>query len=345
MADQDQPRRLRTWSAFGDVRRVPSEYEVVTHRLNYTYRRDRASALESNPTTPMNMWYLAYRDQSAFQLDDWDTFRDPDEMIYRKYVTTQDEQETIVEGVMEEYRQSDHDARLAPRWVRTVATLFTPLRFPYHVFQLDAAYLGSMAPSSYIQVCSAFNAADCLRRVQLVAYRTRELQRTHPEAGFASGERGIWETEPGWQATRKALERSLVAYDWGESFTAVNLVLRPTIDEVLLRQLGLVARANGDDLTWLLLENLRLDTERLLRWSTALARHAVERNPDNTPVLARWVAKWSPRADEAATALAALLAEMPEQGADGGAVTAAASAARAQALDGAGLALAATATG
>lgn len=337
MAEQQKPRRLRTWSAFGDVRRLPSEYEIVTHRLNYMARQGRVSALESNPTTPSNMWFLTYRDHSRLQADDWDAFRDPDELIYRKYVTVQDEQETVAEGILEEFRQAGHDAKLAPRWVETLATVFTPMRYPYHALQMAEAYLASVAPSSYIINCAAFGAADCLRRVTLVAYRTRELQLAHPKAGFAIGERKIWETHPHWQPARRALERALVAYDWGESLTAVNLVLRPTIDEVLLRQLGLVAEANDDELTWLLLQNLYLDTERLVRWSTALARFAVEQRPENAGVLRHWADKWVPRADEAAAGLARLLAEVPEPGRDVETVVAAARTARDQTLAAAGL--------
>src|SRR5438876_11100768 len=92
------PRRLKTWSSLGQLGRIPSEYEVVTHALNYTTRPNRTSALESNPTTAANMWYLTYRDKSPLQADDWLGFRDPDELTYRAYVTMQDEQETVVEG-------------------------------------------------------------------------------------------------------------------------------------------------------------------------------------------------------------------------------------------------------
>ncbi len=92
------PRRLKTWSSLGQLGRIPSEYEVVTHALNYTTRPNRTSALESNPTTAANMWYLTYRDKSPLQADDWLGFRDPDELTYRTYVTMQDEQETVVEG-------------------------------------------------------------------------------------------------------------------------------------------------------------------------------------------------------------------------------------------------------
>src|SRR5687768_13935610 len=100
MSTPTRPRRLRTWSALGELGRVPSDYEIVTHGLNYTFRPGRAAALESNPTAPMNMWFLTYRDKSPLQADDWDGFRDPDELTYRKYVTLQDEAETVAEKVL-----------------------------------------------------------------------------------------------------------------------------------------------------------------------------------------------------------------------------------------------------
>ena len=61
---QAPTRKLRTWSRFGQIRRVPSEYEIVTHDANYTTRKERKSALEGNPSSPVNMWYLTYRDRS-----------------------------------------------------------------------------------------------------------------------------------------------------------------------------------------------------------------------------------------------------------------------------------------
>lgn len=330
-------RRTRTWSAFGEIRRVPSEYESVTHDLNYTTRPNRAAALESNPTTPMNMWLLTYRDRSPLQADNWHGFRDPDELTYRKYVSLQSQQETVVEGVLDEFEAVQHDRSLASRWLSVLATLFTPLRYPSHALQMCAAYLGQIAPSSYITNCAAFGAADLLRRVSLVAYRTRQLQIAQPAAGFSRDERQIWETQPGWQGARRALESALVAYDWGESLAAVNLVLRPTLDEVMLRQLAAVAAANGDQLTWLLLGNLAIDADRAARWSAALARYAIEQREANAEVLGRWIERWTPRADEAAARLARMLAELPEAGQPAAGTLAAAQAARERVLDAAGV--------
>jgi len=116
---QSPARKLRTWSPFGQIRRVPSEYEIVTHDTNYTTRPGRAAALESNPTTPVNMWFLTYRDHSPLSADDWHGFRDPDELTYRKYVTMQDEQETVVEGILDEFGKVNHDASLSPQWLQT----------------------------------------------------------------------------------------------------------------------------------------------------------------------------------------------------------------------------------
>jgi toluene monooxygenase system protein E len=334
---QAPARKLRTWSGFGQIRRKPSEYEIVTHDANYTTRKNRTSALEGNPTTPINMWYLTYRDHSPLSAEDWNGFRDPDEVTYRKYVTMQDEQETVVEGVLDEFGKVNHDAALSPQWMQVLATVFTPMRYPNHVLQMLQAYLGQVAPTSYITNCAAFAAADQLRLVSLVAYRTRQLQLAHPDAGFATGERQIWETHPDWQPVRRALETALVAYDWGECLTAVNLVLRPTLSEILLRQFGIVADANHDQLTWLLLSNLAIDADRNARWSAALARYAIVQRAENAAVLRRWVQRWIPRADEAAAGLAHMLADLPEVGRDEEAIIAAAQAARDRVLSEAGV--------
>jgi toluene monooxygenase system protein E len=299
--------RRRTWSNFGDLRRMPSEYEIVTHNTNWTLRKGRASALEASPSSPANLWFLTYRDRSPLHVEDWNDFRDPDEVTYRRYVTMQDEQETVVASLLEEYSDAGHDKAHPPAWRGCLAKLFAPARYSAHAMQMAYAYLAHMAPSSYISNCAAFATADMLRRVSLTAYRTRELQRTWPKEGFGAAERTIWETEPAWQEARKALELSLIAYDWAECFCAINLVLRPSMEHVLNYQLGELARRNNDEQTWLLLSNLSLDSERCDRWTTALATFAIDRCPGNRDVFQRWVAKWAPRSDSAVAGLANLM--------------------------------------
>ncbi|MBX6166638.1 MAG: toluene hydroxylase [Thermobispora bispora] len=325
---QRKPRPRRTFSAFGDVRRMPSEYEIVTHGQNWTLRRSRISAFEQNPSSAPNLWFLTYRDKSPLRADDWDRFRDPDALIYRNYVTMQAEAEAKTGGVLEEYANVRADDRLTPGQVSLLGSLFTPSRYLVHGCQQIEAYIGYMAPSSYITNAACFATADFLRRLTLVGYRTRELQLAHPESGIGTAERRLWEQAEEWQPARKAIEKALIAYDWAEAFTALNLVIGPTLDDVLIRQLAEVSRDNGDELTWLLLSFLRDDCDRRNRWSAALGAFCLAQRPDNAEVLRRWIDRWAPIADDAALGLGRLLESRPERGRPSAEVAAGARAAR-----------------
>ena len=325
-----KPRPRRTFSAFGDVRRMPSEYEIVTHAQNWTLRQNRAATFEQNPSSVANLWFLTYRDNSPLKAENWDAYRDPDALTYKAYVNLQAEAETKVGGVLEAHAE----VVLDPGSVALLGRLFTPSRYLYHGCQQVEAYIGYMAPSSYITNAAAFSTADFLRRVTTVAYRTRELQIASPDSGIGSAERSLWEGHDGWQAARRAIEYALVSYDWGEAFTALNLVLAPTLEDVLLTQLGQVAKSNNDDLTWLLTSFLAEDARRRGRWSRALAEEAVAQRPENRAVLGKWFGRWSALADDAALGLGKILETAPGNSVQAADVAAHAKTAREQYLAG-----------
>lgn len=322
MTDQPRkPRPRRTFSAFGEVRKMPSEYEIVTHAQNWTTRDGRVSAFEQNPSSAPNLWFRTYRDNTALKAADWQQFRDPDKYTYRMYVNAQAESETKVQGILDHYADSA-DATIAPGWLQTLGLVYTPSRYPVHGFQQIQSYIGYLAPTSYITNTAALSAADFLRRVTTIAYRTRELQLANPDSGIGTDcERRYWETHPGWQPTRKAVETALVTYDWGEAFTALNLVLLPTVDDVLSRQFGDIARDNDDELTWLVQSFLDSDNQRRNRWSAAVAEFAIGQRPATADAIAKWVDKWSPVADAAAHGIATMLCESPEKAAGPDAVS------------------------
>jgi toluene monooxygenase system protein E len=327
--NSNRPRPRRTFSAFGDVRKMPSEYEIVTHGQNWTMRENRPSAFEQNPSSPANLWFLTYRDQSPLQAENWEQFREPDSLTYRMYVNAQAESESKVHGVLEEYALLGSDTTFAPGWLDLLGTLYTPSRYAVHGFQQIEAYIGYLAPTSYITNPAGLSTADFLRRNTTIAYRTRELQLAHPESGIGTDrERQHWQEHPGWQGTRKAVESALATYDWGEAFTALNLVLLPTIDDVLTRQFGEVALANGDNLSWLLQSFLDADNQRRNRWSQALAAFAIRQKPESGKAIEKWVTKWSSLADEAAAGLGSLLESLPESPRTADVVAAGARAAR-----------------
>ncbi|QGF10206.1 hypothetical protein [Bordetella holmesii] len=109
-------RKMRTFSAFGNVRRMPSEYEIVTHAQNWNARGrvpGRKNVFEQNPSSPGNLWFMTYREHSPLQTDDWDGFRDPDQIHYRAYVNLQANEQTKLDGVLDQYGDSGSDAGLS----------------------------------------------------------------------------------------------------------------------------------------------------------------------------------------------------------------------------------------
>ena len=304
----NQPERLKplkTWSHLAARRRRPSEYEIVSTNLHYTTDNPDAP-FELDPNFPMAQWFKQNRNASPLKHDDWNAFRDPDEIVYRTYNMLQDGQETYVYGLLDQFSARGHDAMLEQSWAVTLGRLYTPGRYLLHALQMGAAYLVQIAPASTISNCAAYQSADTLRWLTHFAYRTKELSKTFADVGLGVDERAHWERDPAWQGFRELVEKALVAWDWGECFTALNLVARPAVEETLLRGLGRIARRNGDTLLGLLSDAQLIDAQRHHRWAAALVKMALAQE-GNADVLAAWVAKWEPLADAAIDAYFAAL--------------------------------------
>lgn len=291
---------LKTWSHLTKRRRKPSEYEIVSTNLLW-HMRDPEQPWDVGPNSIMSDHYRKHRNQSPITHPDWDAFRDPDELVYRTYNILQDGQETYTEGLLDQHNAEGHDKGLSPEWVATLSQLYTPSRYLLHTVQMASAYLVHIAPTSTISNCAAFQAADQLRWVTNVSYRTAELKLAHPGAGFGERERELWEEQPAWQGFRELMERQLTTFDWAEAFVALNIVAKPALDEIVLRQLGLSARRQDDLLHALLTEAHLRDSERSRRWTGALVKQMFEVDA-NVPILTSWVEKWQPLAEQAVRA-------------------------------------------
>lgn len=301
----------RTWSMFGDVKRKPSPYEVVTGKFHYHFRRDPVP-FELDPDDAINQWYLRNREGSPLQVEDWEQFRDPYKLTYKDYVSTQKDRETYVNALIDQYEAAGKPALLNTGWVTTLQSLFVPLRFPLHVLQMVGLYVGQMAPSAYITNCAHFQAADEMRRIQRIAYWTKVLANNHGEhLAHTDTARQPWESEPHWQPLRQLLEELLIAYDWGEAFTALNLVVKPMVDALFNWEFASLAEENGDQFLAQLFTEFANDSRRSQDWSQALVHYAVEHDPALSGVLGGWIARWQPGAREAVNALTPLFGEAP----------------------------------
>ena len=310
---------LKTWSHLAGRRRKPSEYEIVSTNLLYN-TRPGAAPYELDPAMFMNRWYVEHRDGSGLQHPDWNSFRDPDELVYRTYTMLQDGQETYVFGLFDQFDEREHDESLDASWVADLGLVYTPTRYLFHTLQMASAYLQQMSPASTITNCAAFQAADSMRWLSHTAYRTKELSLTYPDAGFGTDERTHWEQHPAWQGFRSLMEQVLTTWDWTEAFVALNLVAKPAVEEAVLRQLGNTARHQGDMLLGMVNDAQLIDADRHRRWAGALVQ-LVSSDPANVEQLQRSIETWEPRADAAIDAFCAAMPDSPDAAAQAIAAT------------------------
>jgi toluene monooxygenase system protein E len=302
----------KTWSLLGEVRRKPSEYEVVTSKLHFHYGRQPAP-FELDPNAPINAWYLRYREGSPLQAASWEGFRDPHQLTYQIYVERQSKREAYLENLVDAFERRNHDAGLQTNWVQELDRLYLPARFPLHALQMAALYLAQMAPAAFITNAAYFQAADELRRIQWLAYRAKSLSLAHDAEELASSAytRRRWEEDAAWQPLRKVVEKMLIAYDWGEAFAALNLTVKPIFDEVFNVQLAELARAHEDALLGLMLDDFTLEIQRSRDWSVALVQYATSQRPANADLFKQWIEQWKPLAYRGMEGVVELFAQAP----------------------------------
>jgi toluene monooxygenase system protein E len=289
----------RTWPLLQERLKTvrPKEYDIVTYKLHYHFTgHDAAPRFELDPNAPVVQWYRRYREGSPFRVEDWDEFRDPDEITYWRYNIMHDDAEEYIDHLLRQAEIDNYDRKLEQRWLLVLRDYYGPMRYPYHGLQMMAMYLMQLAPASSISNCHAFCGMDNLRVLQRIAYRVKMLDIAYPTLGFGKEDQRTWEDNGVFQPLREAIERGLCAYDWGEGFAVLNLVLKPLVDELFLTHFAELALINGDHLLMDMQRNFYLDALRHRRWVTALVQFAVGRNAANQPLLEGHVAKWFPLA-------------------------------------------------
>jgi toluene monooxygenase system protein E len=275
----------KTYWHLGAGRRLPTDYEIATSKLLYHVDRGGFEV-----QTPSSEFHKRHQHGSALVCGNWEAFVDPRATTYTKYVDLQRDRESYVGRLLSTIEATDHDRKLSAAWIDVLAGVLSPLRFLCHGLQMVAAYVGHMAPSGRIAIAAAFQCGDEIRRVQRLAFRVAQLQRLRP--GIAEAGRAAWQSEPAWQPLRRAIEKLLVTFDWGEALIALNVCLKPTIDDRFLAGLAAHAMRAGDHLDAQILRALYEDCEWHRGWTKALLATAMTDHPGNGAVIERWTATW-----------------------------------------------------
>jgi toluene monooxygenase system protein E len=288
MARLDHPGKKSYFHLLSSGRK-PSEYAIRSGRLDY-YRGARFEV-----DAPLAAWFERHGAERDFPACDWERFEDPSAFTYASYVTRRRDDELFVGRLLEESEgRPSHGEPLSEAWSRCLS----PLRFVYHGLQLSSAYVAHMAPASKISIAAMFQAADELRRVQRVAYRLVQLERT-TGSKLAQAGREAWLSEPAWQGVRALIENLLASYDFGEALVALNAVIAPACDHVFLHGLSQHLERAGDIASARLLQALLSDTAWHRSWSRALFALVESSGHESATRLESLTQRWRPRAIEA----------------------------------------------
>jgi len=308
MSEKQYPMKEQTYRTYSTwkERRVPTTYDIATHRTNYDIgeRYDGAvPRLAVGNDQALGDWYRQYREGSAIAgeyPDDFDSWRDPREMTYEKYNDLMDDRESTIETLYEQAEVLERGTeRSDDPWLDFQETAFLPLRYPCHGLQMLASYLTMMAPSSTISTAMTLQATDEIRRQERLARRATQLGKEFPNKGFAEDEGEVWQDHEMWQPLRKVVEELLVEYDWGRSFVGTNLVLKPLLDELFLAQYSELFAKNDSDLYAQVLDNFYLDANRSQEVATSVAEHLVDVDESNREVIQETVDQYYPACEEA----------------------------------------------
>jgi toluene monooxygenase system protein E len=303
-----RPPALKTYTRLAAGRRIPPEYELLSTDLHYNYPR----RFELTADLPVVDWYYRHREGATLQARSWEQFADPRRTTYHGYTQLQDGREDVIDGLLREIDDTGYDRQLNADWLRFLDRWYFPLRYPVHGLQMLAAYVAQMAPASRITNCAAFQAADEMRRVQRIAYRTAQVNGCPVDAATLRGHRTAWEEAPEFQPLRKLIESALITYDWDEAFIVTNAVIKPRIDRLVNQEIaGALATGNGDPILTSMHFSLDEDARWHRAWAAELLRHLINDTPSNADAISAWLDKWQPLASDALHAAAAILAEAP----------------------------------
>lgn len=284
--------------------RLPQHYDIVTSRL--LYHRE----LGFEVATPGAAWMQRYGVESPLR-GTFQAFRDPRATTYARYVELQAERESFAEQLLLAAEETGYDRTLPPEWLDVLGAVLPVLRYPCHALHMLAAYVAHVAPEGRVVVAGAFQAGDELRRVQHLARRMRQLQELR--ADFGSSAPADWQVHPAWQPLRQLLEQLLVTYDFGEAWVALQLVVKPALDELFMVQFARLARERGDRMWAELSHSLAQDCRWHRDWSDALARVALAEHADNAALVRQWIARWAQRVEQALPPLCNLWVIAPER--------------------------------
>jgi|SRR5581483_1152536 len=255
---------------------------------------------------------------TGITVDDWYTYRDPNQMWQRPYYVSQSEAEKSIERATELVVSTGAAKALDQHWIEhgLVGTYFPFAHYEYGLFRaLNMAARESLSDS--VNNVLVFIAADKLRHAQAISIMGLDLESVYENFDGTAGKR-VWLEDAGWQPLRRLIEEAMTVVDWNETIVAIMLAIEPMIGEPMRRLVfGTGAAQRRDLLVPVAAGTATIDWQRNAKAIKAYIDFlcSAPGGEGNREILAGWLGTWQAKARPVAEGLFDLIeGALPEPG-------------------------------
>lgn len=243
-------------------------------------------------------------DSTELRSSDWESYRSPDKLYYRTYVSSQAKADRAVSTAFDFAAESGQLESVDSARVERLRGLLPGTQFADWGLCIVHQHTTRFALSSWVAGATDVMMFDELRHAQLYGRLTLNYDEVH--GGFDRGQE-VWLSEPRFQGSRRVVEELISTLDWGKATILGSLVVEPhitAVQQALLEEGGLAA---GDPLTSFVCNSIRHDKRRHRASAGALLRLVsddTQFGDDNRRIIQGWLAEWLPAVQQAAAQLA-----------------------------------------
>jgi ferredoxin-NADP reductase/ferredoxin len=294
----------REFAWFTPAGRRATLYEDVTIDTQPSIHRHLARGWPLSFADGRGTWNDA---STALRSTDWFAFRDPGQQWERTFYQAGAAVEQQLEGALACAAEQGLIADFAPDWVTFLRTSLQIPAFVEHGLWFALATAARDCLSDSVATCVCLQAAHKQRSAQAIVLYAMDLE-AHLDCELPiAAARDAFLRDPGWQPTRRYLERLAATPDWGEVIVAANLCFEPIVGTLIRRELGTrAAAASGDTVTPVLARVATQEWEWARAWTVALTQFLISDEAHashNRAVLDGWLEEWTAAAHEAAASV------------------------------------------
>lgn len=260
----------------------------------------------------------ALRAGTSLACADWRAFAGPGARWGRSVERMEAEAEARVAQAVAEAVAGESFAGVAPEWLGFLQRNLPVAAFAFNECGRILKSLSERCPWGGVAEGLALQASMQVRQAQSIVLYAADIEQRVGAMPMGTA-RTTWQTDRHWLGVHHFLEQAATCPDWGESLVAVNLCFEPLVGQLLRREVAIgLAHAHGDEVTPIVAETGQREWALTRQWTVAFTAFLLgdpQHGAANAALLARWIERQLPVAQQAARQLAGFAEHLDAGGA------------------------------